>query len=52
MQKDKNSCGVYSLFYIYSRILGAEPNDIVKALGSRPGKKPIQMFKEIMFGGH
>jgi hypothetical protein len=52
VQKDRSSCGVYSLFYIYARVLGAESGEIVKRLGAKDGMRPIQMFKEMMFGGH
>ncbi len=49
VQRDKNSCGVYSLFYIYCRVLGAEPATIVKTLQNSKSDY-IQMFKEVMFG--
>ncbi len=49
VQQDLNTCGVFSLFYLYARILGAAPQRIDTVLKSRRGNDYIRMFKEILF---
>lgn len=50
VQRDNNTCGVFSLFYIYARILGIDPDTVFERLQHNKQNSHIRMFKEIMFG--
>ncbi len=50
LQQLDNTCGVYSLFYIYTRILGILPHVVVQSLRTQKKDEHILMFKRMLFG--
>lgn len=49
VQQDTNTCGVFSVFYLYARILGANPERIKNVLAGQQGNRYIRLFKQMLF---